>query len=167
MRHSCKIVIGFCLSTMLAVSCSDTNAPLSPTDAGGGASTVVVTATASSTSAQPVSNAFCPAVAPFTVPVGVLVQPTGNSTVVVTSVRMVFTDTAGFQAPAVTIPMPTALPAPGPTAVFGTVIQGGTRFPLSLGIGCGTGTRGTIVIIVETSDSNGRRATNQVTIAVK
>ena len=168
MRHSFRIVIALCLLTMLAASCSDTNAPLAPTDsAAGGASTVVVTATATSTSAVAVTDAFCPAVAPFTVPVGVMVQPTGKSDVTVTSIRVVFTDTAGFRAPAVTIPMPTALPAPGPTPVFGTMTQGGSRFPLSLGIGCGTGTRGTVVIIVDTTDSNGRRATNQVNVEVK
>ena len=167
MRHSFRIVIALSLSTMLLASCSGANAPIAPTESGaGGASGVVVTATAASTSALPVSNALCPAVAPFTVPVGVMVQSTGKSEVTVTSIRVVFTDTAGFQAPAVTIPMPAALPAPGPTPVFGTATQGGSRFPVSLGIGCGTGTRGNVVIIVETTDSKGRRATNQVTVPV-
>jgi hypothetical protein len=38
---------------------------------------------------------------------------------------------------------------------------------LILGIGCSTGNRGTLIIIVDTSDGRGRRSAQQVTIAVR
>jgi hypothetical protein len=173
MRYSRYMqALTFSSALLLASSCGDTDATLAPTDAAAASGGVVVTATVASAIAEPAGNAFCPSVAPFTLPVGVMVQPTGDSPVVVTSVRMVFTDTSGFQAPAVTIPMPTAPAAPGPTPVFGTSIQGVSqrfplqRFPFSLGIGCGTGIRGTVVIVVETAEANGRRGSSRVTVTV-
>jgi hypothetical protein len=148
---------------LLTTSCSDTDADRSTI----GPSTVdsmslEVKPTSTTAFAQPVSNARCPGVAPFNVAFGLSVRTTGWSSVIVTGVRAQFTDTTGVQAPQVT------LPAPGPTQIFGTPNPSGSEhtFPLILGIGCGTGHRGTLIVIVDTSDGRGRRGAHQVAIAV-
>jgi hypothetical protein len=158
-------------AVLLTASCSDTDAGLTATQPSVlRTSSVVVDATSSTAVAQPVANPFCPSVAPFEVPLGVTVRATGSSAVVITRIGMRFTDTSGRQAPEVTLPMiPVTLPAPGPTFQFGSAAQTDSvrTFPLTLGIGCGTGSRGTIIIIVETSDNRGRREAEQVKVAVR
>jgi hypothetical protein len=156
---------------LLTASCSDTDARLFSTQPSGITSSSVGIETASDTViAQAVDNPFCPAISPFTVPLDLTVRANGSSTVIVRGVRLLFTDTAGRRAPEVTLPMlPVTLPAPGPTAQFGIVLQAGSaqRFPLFFGIGCGTGRRGTVVIIVDTSDENGRQRSDQIRVAVR
>lgn len=156
---------------LLTASCSDTDARLFATQPSlVDTSSVVVSATSSTAFAQPVSEAFCPSIAPFNVPIGVIVRATGSSVVVVTGIRLLFTDTSGRQAPQVTLPMlPLTLPAPGPTVQFGDVLESRSArtFPLNLGIGCGTGRRGTVVIIVDTSDGRGRHRSERLEVAVR
>jgi hypothetical protein len=125
-----------------------------------GQASLEVQPTSATAFAQPVGNAFCPSVAPFNVAFGLSVRTTGA---IITGIRAQFTDTSGVRAPQVT------LPAPGPTPVFGNAMPAGSvqTLPLILGIGCGTGNRGTLIVIVDTSDGLGRRGAQQVTIAVR
>jgi hypothetical protein len=149
---------------LLITSCSDTDARLVATGPSGtGSASLQVQPMSATAFAQPVADPFCPAVAPFNVAFGLSVSTTGWSSDIITSIRAQFTDTSGVRAPQVT------LPAPGPTPVFGTAMpSGSTRsFPLMLGIGCGTGSRGTLIVIVDTSDGRGRRGSHQVSIAVR
>ena len=150
---------------LFAASCSDSDERLTATQPSlVGKSLVSVNATSPTVVAQAVSGPSCPSVAPFNVPLSVVVRATGSSDVILTGIRLVFTDTSGRQAPQVTLPLlPVTLPAPGPTLQFGSA----RTFPLILGIGCDTGVRGTVVIIVETSDDRGRRGSNQVSVAVR
>jgi hypothetical protein len=153
-------------AVFLTASCSDTDARLAPTRPSQlGTSLLTVHATSETAVAEAVSNPFCPTVTPFNVRLGVIVRATGSSPVIVTGIRLRFTDISGRQAPQVTLPMlPVTLPAPELIPQFG----GSARtFPVTLGIGCGTDPRGTVLIIVETSDNQGQRMAEQVTVAVR
>jgi hypothetical protein len=124
---------------------------------------VSVTPTSSTLVAQPVRNSFCPTVAPFIVSGGVVVTQNSAANVVITSMRLLFTDSLGRQASPVTLPsIPVTLPAPGPTLQFGSA-----QIPFTLGIGCGTGTNGTLIIVVDTSDDRGRPDSHQVRVVVR
>jgi hypothetical protein len=131
---------------------------------------VSVVATASTVVAQPVDNPFCPLVAPFNIVLSVVVKPNGTSTVFITNVRLQFTDTSGLRAPQVTLPMPqVTLPAPIPTSGSSMVqTVSGTTIPLVFGIGCGgIGRQGTLIVIVETTDDQGNRGSQSVSVAVR
>jgi hypothetical protein len=170
MQQSARASLLLLTAAVLTASCSDTDARLSPTEPTGiGTSAVKVAATTATASAQPVNDPVCPAVEPFKVAVGVVVSASGSSTIVITGIRTQFTDTTGRQAPTVTVPMPpVTLPAPGPTPVFGSAAAVSERtFPIVFGIGCGTGTTGTVIVVVEGSDVRGRRFSEQATVAVQ
>jgi len=158
-------------AVLLTASCSDTDARLSATQPSAvGTSSIIVSAMSPTAVAQPVMDPVCPSVAPFNVPVGVIVTAHGSSDVTISRIRAQFTDTMGRQAPQVTLPMlPVTLPAPGPTAQFGVATQAtfARTFPFVFGIGCGTGRRGTVVIIVEGSDHRGRHLAEQVSVPVR
>jgi hypothetical protein len=157
---------------LLTSSCSDTDArqfATQPSQLATSTSILTVSPTSTTIVAQPVSNAFCPTVAPFNVSLGVIVRAMGSSPVIITRVRFVFSDTSGRQAPQVTLPMlPVTLPAPGPTIPIGNATDSSTRmFSTTLGIGCGTGARGWVVVVVDTLDSQNRPGAEQVKILVR
>jgi hypothetical protein len=158
------------VASALAASCSDSDARLSMTEPTSiGTSAVKVAAMSATSSAQPVNDPVCPAVAPFKVPLGVVVSTNGSSTVVITSIRAEFTDTTGRQAPSLNVPVPAVtLPALGPTLQFGTPTAAlfERTFPFVFAIGCGTGTTGTVVIVVAGSDGHGRGFSQRVSVAV-
>ena len=163
MRHRISLLI---VVAFLGASCGGTDAALNPTQPSQPASplSVGVSTTSSMAVAERVRNPFCPSVTPFNVPLVVVVQPSGGVSVVVTAIRAQFFDTSGFGAPQVT------LPAPVPTTQFGTALdnaRSGQAFPVTIGIGCGTGHTGTMRIIVETRDSQGRTAMGQATVGVR
>jgi hypothetical protein len=163
MHHAARASLLLCVA-LFVTSCSDTDARLMTTGPSSvGTAPLEVRPVSATAFAEPVSDARCPSVAPFNVAFGLSVKTIGWSSVIVTGVRAQFTDTSGVRAPQVT------LPAPGPTQVFGTAVPPGSEqtFPLTLGIGCETANRGTIIVIVETSDGRGRRDARQVTIAVR
>ena len=159
------------VTSALAASCSDTDARLGMTEPTAiGTSALKVAAMSATSSAQPVNDPVCPAVAPFKVPLGVVVSTNGSSTVVITSIRAEFTDTTGRRASTMTLATPSVtLPAPGPTPVFGTPTAAlfERTFPFVFDVGCETGPIGTVVIIVEGSDHRGRRFSERVTVAVR
>ena len=150
----------------LSASCGGTDAVVNPTQPSPTASALSVAVSTSSpiTVAQKVKNPFCPSVTPFSVPLVVMVQPPPGVRVVVTSIRAQFVDTSGAAAPQVT------LPAPVPTTQFGSALEqarSGQSFALTIGIGCGTGTTGSVRIFVETRDSQGRTGMGQATVDVR
>jgi hypothetical protein len=49
---------------------------------------------------------------------------------------------------------------------FGTALDEARSIPLDFPFGCGVGRRGTLVVITNTRDRNGRETTNQSTAAV-
>lgn len=155
-------------ATLLAGSCSDTDATLSATQPTGvGTSAMVVTATSATASAQPVNDPVCPSVAPFNVRLGIIVSANGTA-VTITRIRARFTDTFGRQAREVTLPMlPVTLPVAGPSTQFGVASPLFFERTFAVGIGCGTSSQGTVIIIVEGSDHRGRLVSEQVTVPVQ
>jgi hypothetical protein len=162
-QHRISLLV---VAVSLSASCSGTDAVQSPTQPteSGGALTVGVSTSSPIAVAERASNPFCPSVTPFKVPLVVVVQPTGGVSVVVTSIRLQFFDTSGAAAPQVT------LPAPVPTTQFGSALassRSGQSFPLTVGIGCGTGNQGTMQIVVETRDAQGRTGSGRATVSVR
>ena len=125
---------------------------------------VAVSTTSPLAVAERVNNPFCPSVTPFRVPLVIVVEPDGGIGVVVTAIRAQFFDTSGAGMPQVT------LPAPVPTTQFGTALtnaRSGQTFPVTLGIGCGTGRTGNVQILVETRDAQGRIGSGRATVSVR
>ena len=164
MQHRISLLV---IATFLSASCSsgpETAQNLTQPTQSSSPLSVAVSTTSSMAVAERVNNPFCPSVAPFKVPLVVVVQPDGGIGVVVTAIRMQFFDTSGAGMPQVT------LPAPVPTTQFGTALnnaRSGQAFPVTLGIGCGTGRTGTVQILVETRDAQGRIGSGRATVSVR
>jgi len=169
-RH--QQAVALVAAAFLASSCSDSDArsELTQPSAVGG-SFVAVAAASSTAFAEPTNNPSCPSIAPFNVAFGITVRANGSSNVIIAGVRFRFTDSSGLQTPQITLPMPpVTIAAPIPTTQFGSaLVQAGsvTTVPLTLAIGCGTGTQGHILVIVDTSDDLGRRSSQQVKVTVR
>ena len=138
-RMSLLVVVAF-----LSASCGGTDAVVNPTQPSPTTSalSVAVSTTSPIAVAQKIQNPFCPSVTPFSVPLVVVVQPPTGVSVVVTSIR----------------------------AQFGRALEqarSGQSFPLTVGIGCGTGTTGSVRIVVETRDSQGRTGMGQATVGIR
>jgi hypothetical protein len=119
--------------------------------------------TPSNVFAQPVDLFRCPSVAPFSIKLNLVVHA-GNVNLFLTQIRTRFTDTSGAQAPQVT------LPAPLPTAQFGSALvaaRSASTFPLDIGLGCGTGRTGTLIILIDTRDESGHMDSGEVSVAVR
>ena len=175
MHHSTRaslFVSTALFACLLSASCSDTSDRLGvtqPTDVS--ESKLTVEAITPNVVAHAGRDSGCPTVSPFNVGIGVLVRATGDSTIIITGISMQFTDSFGIRAPLIPVPgFPVTLPAPGPTQQFGLstpeLLQRSRRFTLDMGIGCGTGKRGTIVVFVDTIDGRGRRGTERVSVTV-
>jgi hypothetical protein len=155
-------------AALIAAACGDSNLPTTPTTFGvagssSSSSNVSISALSDNIVAQPVVRPFCPTVTPFVVPFTVVVNPNGNVGVVVTSINMQFTDLAGTHQPSVTVPMPV------PIQEFGTELRNARelRFPLRLGIGCGVGRNGVIVVGFDGTDQSGKKSSGQTKITVQ
>lgn len=164
-RGSRPITLGALLLAALAASCSDT-APTHPTvfiSTNSSVRAVTIGTTATTVIAQPVSNFICPVVSPFFVPITVVVNPNGRTGVVVTQIQLQFTDSTRQSAPIIT------LPGPVPITQFGDALEASRNalaFPLTLGIGCGVGTTGTVLVIVNGHDGTGMPVNGQVSVNV-
>jgi hypothetical protein len=163
MQHHMSILVS---AALLAASCGGTDAQpnLTQPTISGRASAVSVSTTSPIALAQPVNNPICPSVAPFTVPLVIIVQPDGGGVVVVTAIRVQFFDVSGISMPQVT------LPAPVPTTQVGTALENARAaqaFPVTLGIGCGTGHVGNVQIVVETRDAQGRTGSARASVSVR
>jgi hypothetical protein len=153
-------------AALIAASCGDSSLPTTPTTFGvagssSSSSNVSISALSDRIIAQPVARPFCPTVSPFIVPFTVVVN--GATGVVVTSLNMQFTDLAGTHQPSVTVPMPV------PIQEFGTELTNARdlRFPLSLGIGCGVGRSGVILVSFDATDQRGKKSSGQTKITVQ
>ena len=167
MQHRISLLV---VAAFVGASCGGTDATLNPTQptqptaVTSPLSSVAVSTTSSMAVAERVRNPFCPTVAPFNVPLVIVVQPNGVVGVVVTAIRVQFFDTSGAAAPQVT------LPAPVPTTQFGTALENarsGQAFRVTLGIGCVTGRTGNVQILVETRDAQGRVGLSRATVGVR
>lgn len=154
------------LAASLLTSCSDTDARVTAT----GPTTLAAESpsfnlTSSNVIQQSVRApfSFCPAVAPFIVVLNLGVTA-GSISVSVVELGVRFVDTSGISTQQIT------LPAPVPTTQFGTALVQARQtsvFPLAVGLGCGTGVRGTITVVVTTRDQIGRMRTGQVSVLVR
>jgi hypothetical protein len=163
MRYHISLLV---FAAFLAASCDGTDAPPNLTEPTpfSGASKVSVSTTSPFALAQPVSNPLCPSFAPFNVPLVIVVQPDDVGAVAVTAIRIQFVDTSGMSMPQVT------LPAPVPTTQIGTDLanaRSAQTFPVTLGIGCGTGHVGNVQIFVETHDMQGRTGSGRASVTVR
>jgi hypothetical protein len=162
MQHRISLLV---VAAFLSASCSsgpDAAPSLTQPTQSSSPLSVAVSTTSSMAVAERVNNPFCPSVAPFKVPFVIVVQPDGG--VIVTRIRLQFFDTSGAGMPQVT------LPAPVPTTQFGTALtnaRSGRFFPVTLGIGCGTGQTGNVQILVETRDAQGRIGSGRATVSVR
>ena len=162
----------FVAAAAMAAACSDSDARLAPAgpaalrtdDTSFGRAPFVGINPASLTSELIDNFVACPAFQPFLVRANLLIRSNSDDVVFISNVRMQFTDTSGIAAPEVT------LPAPAFTRQFGTDLveaRGDRTFPLDFRFGCGVGRRGTLVVITDTRDRNGREFTNRSTAAVR
>ncbi len=164
-RSRCHLTCALLIAgALVSVSCSDSSTPTNPTTFGmagtSSTSNASISALSDNIVAQPVSNAFCPTVAPFSVPFVVVVN--GAPDLVVTRFQLQFTDSVGMHMPTVTVP------APVPIQEFGTELTNARdlRFPLTLGVGCGVGRSGVLVVGFDGTDHSGHKSTGQVKITV-
>ena len=163
MQHRTSLLV---VAAVLTASCSGSDAtqqltqPTSP----GSALSVAVSTTSPIALAERVGNPFCPSVTPFRVPFVVVVESDGGGTVIVTSIRVQFVDTSGIGAAQVT------LPAPVPMTQFGSALdraRSPQAFPVTIGIGCGTGRTGRVQVFVEARDALGRTLSGVATVSVR
>ncbi|HEX4567077.1 MAG TPA: hypothetical protein VH138_10635 [Vicinamibacterales bacterium] len=161
-----KLILAGALMLALA-GCETANTPTVPTTLETHASASV--SAASSVQAQQTSFSFCPTVTPFNATIGVVVVA-GDINLFVTSITSQFTDTNNIQLPPITAqPPPVTLPAPVPTAQFGSALveaRQGVTFPVTVNFGCGTASAGTVTMAVHLSDANGGESTRNLQVRV-
>jgi hypothetical protein len=157
------VIASLVVGAFLATSCGDTTAVVTAT---GPTTFALVPAsfsvTPSTVVAQPVRTSFCPAFPPFTAVLNLSISA-GSVSVSITEISLRFVDTFGVGMPQVT------LPAPVMTTQFGSALVQARQtrvFPLALGLGCGTGQRGTATVVVVIRDANGRMNSGQVSAFV-
>jgi hypothetical protein len=150
------------------VSCSGTlthDSPTQPTELSSGASASFSAASPTVVAQQVMGHpSSCPAFAPFSVPINLVVRVNGGFNVFITQINMQFTDPFRIVAPQVT------LPAPVLTKQFGTnlVMARSTRtFALTFPVECVSDRKGTATLLIDTQDEQGRRQSGQVTVAVQ
>ena len=151
----------------LTASCSGTivrESPTQPTEVSAGSSASFSTAAPTVVAQSVGQTGGCPLIAPFSVPIHLVVRVNGGVNVFVTQIRMQFTDPFHIQMPQVTLTAPTL------TKQFGTNLveaRSARTFPLTLSVGCGTDRRGTATILIDTRDAHGRSESGQVSVAVR
>lgn len=118
---------------------------------------------ASDVETEAVTPSTCPVVPPFVGSLSMNVQAV-DFPLSLSLVRMTFTDSAGLQAPEVT------LPAPVMTRQFGsTLVEARSQrsFSLRFPFGCDTSRTGTLLVVVVVSDGDGRETTRQMRLPVR
>jgi hypothetical protein len=154
----------------LATACTDGDARTSPLEPGFTSQSSILVQQPSiglgSTllSTQRVVGVRCPEIPPFVTPFDVTIVAGRASHVVLDSMRLGFTDVTGIPMPQVTFPPPVL------TSLVGTNIvpAGGSQtFPFFFRFGCETRSTGTLIVIVNTRDNNGRLTSTQLSATVK
>lgn len=151
------------VAALLMTACDDSPNPNAAAPTIAIVQTASFDVTPSTLVAQPVGNPVCPATPPFRLPFSVSVRG-GDVNVSITDITMRFTDTRGVQMPQVT------LPAPALTTQFGSTLVEARKertLPLLLRLGCGTGTRGTLTVIINTRDDRGRMESTEMHVPVR
>ena len=157
--HKLTAISTIVAATLFAASCSDTDTPLDPN-----APTTVhvvqigIGLSPSTLIAQSVAHPICPSVPPFTTTLNLVVRNDGNVRFFVNTIRLRFVDTAGVQAPQVT------LPAPVPTTQFGSALIE-ARDARAFAIG--TRRAGRITVFVDMRDDRGMTQSRQATVDVE
>lgn len=152
--------------SLLTTGCSDSDnglAPTGPVALRAGASTTFATIQPSIVSAHPNGLGACPQVQPLRAMLNLNVHA-DDVDVRLREIRLQFFDTGGLAAPQVT------LPAPVMTTQFGTALvqaRSARSFALDFSFGCGTGRRGTIVVVVHTQDARGRDHSSRLQVQVQ
>jgi len=161
-RRSPRVVSALLLTAVIATASCDQKTTTPTTINFAPAAAVLVSAVPSTLFAQPRNSFSCPTVTPFFAPMVIVVQPDGTLGFAVTQITLNFTDRSGQTQPQIT------LPAPVPTTQFGSALDQsrGLSFPFTLGLGCGIGHSGTLVVAVDTSDGMGHKATGRMNVSV-
>jgi hypothetical protein len=161
-RRSPRVVSALLLTAVFATASCDQKTTTPTTINFAPASAVLVSSVPATLFAQPRNSFSCPFVTPFFAPMVVVVQPDGTPGFVVTQIALNFTDRSGQTQPQIT------LPAPVPTTQFGSALDQsrGLSFPVTLGLGCGVGRTGTLVVVVDTRDGMGHKGTGQMRLSV-
>jgi hypothetical protein len=161
------VIASFVVAALLVTSCGDTDSRMNatgPTTLTTESASLNLTSSIATLNPAQTTFSFCPVVAPVTVALNLSVTA-GLVSVSVVELGFQFVATSGTSAaPQVT------LPAPVPTTQFGSALVQARQtrvFPLTVGLGCGTGQRGTITVIVVTRDQSGRMTTGQVSALVR
>lgn len=153
------------LALLFAGACDGTEpGVLDPTPLGTGPTTSMLGVQTSLVTVQSIAQPFCPTIPPFLGSLDLNVQATGAMDVRLTQVQLLFTDSVGLTAPAVT------LPAPALTRQFGsTLVEARSQraFPLTFPFGCGTRRTGTLVVVVVVTDEDGREQSAEVRATVR
>ena len=160
----CRFALALLAASIAGCTNTEPGSATRPSSFGVGSSVAMEVVPAVIT-ARPSSRAVsCPENPPFVGTLSVNIRA-GVSAITLHNVQLKFTDTVGgLSAPQVT------LPAPVPTQQFGSTLvaaRAATQFPFSFGFGCGTGRNGTLVVIVVTTDEQGRNAVNETRVRVQ
>ena len=164
MRPRICISVPMLLLSMLFVASCGKRPDLTEPTTFSSTSSISLGSTSPSAIAQRVNDFACPVISPFSVPIVVVVESDAAAGVVVTQLRMQFVDVSGARMPQVT------MPAPLPITQFGSDLaatRAAQAFPVTLGIGCGTGHTGNLLIFVDTRDGLGRVGFGQTTVIVR
>jgi hypothetical protein len=161
-------VLTFLGLSVLAAGCSDSENRLTatapaPFAAASGGDAFSTRIDPPFVSAQPTGRGACPLFEPLRASMILNVQADAFD-LRLHEIRMQFFDASGIAAPQVT------LPAPVLTVQFGTALvraRSFRSFPLDFLFGCGTGRRGTIVVIVQTRDDRGNDRFNEARVSVR
>jgi hypothetical protein len=161
-RRSPRVVSALLLTAVFATASCDQETTTPTTINFAPAAAVLVSSVPSALFAQTRNSFACPAVTPFFAPMVIVVQPDGTPGFAVTQITLNFTDTSGQTLPQIT------LPAPVPTTQFGSALEQsrGLSFPVTLGLGCGVGRSGTLVVVVDTRDGMGHKSGGRMRVTV-
>jgi hypothetical protein len=165
------VVLSLLAAFVMTSACRGTEATVTATgpssDLSGGGALVrdtTIGLTPTSIAAQLSGRAPCPQFHPFQAFTNLTIRTGDEFGFRLTSIDMRFVDRSGLFGPSVT------LPAPVLTRQFGTELinaRSVRSFPLDFGFGCGTSRFGTIVIVVNGRDDNGRRRSEELRATVQ
>lgn len=105
----------------------------------------------------------CPFTQPFVLPFDLLVR-SSRSTLFLNQVRINFVDSFGTSGPQMTIPLPDLNVRFRTTTISAQTFR---AFPFAFEFGCGTASRGTLSVFVQTKDEMGRMNDGRLNVAVR